>query len=261
LGKARVRRARLGAVWLAALIILTWAFWFVTYQSNRFLIPTLALWLIAAAAAAADLTRRAPAFARRLLVAAFACAFVANLGTDLILLAEPNKTVASRADAIAVAIGAKPADPYLAHRLNYYRAAQWLNNRSARHREFGSAIDGALLIGEHRTLYFEIPVIASDWFDTPQPLPLIRATPKNDILFDRLLTGRHSFVVLNANELGRWHDRYFRPRFTDEEYARFEALWTSPRLEPVRHFYLEGVEDVRIYRVHPRISPTNPSNP
>jgi hypothetical protein len=256
-GIRRPRRTAhgIGWSWIIALILASWTLWFLTYQSNRFLMPTIALLFPAAAVALVVWSRHVRPYMPAIAALCFAAALAYTALADWILIMEPGNRMGGRHEAIATAIGAQDRQLYLAHRLNYYRAARWMSDPQSRRPDTGEVIDGVLLVGEHRTLYFDLPVIASDWFDTPQPLPLIRSTPNNGILFDRLLAGRHSYIALNAQELSFYHNSrfsYFRPRFTDEEYARFEALWDSPRLKLVKRFYRPGIEDMRIYRILPR---------
>jgi hypothetical protein len=154
-----------------------------------------------------------------------------------------------KADAIAVALGFQPPDLYLKRNLNYYPAAQWLNAQA-------KPGEGALLIGEHRTLYFNLPLVASDWFDAPQPLPLIRASADNGQLLDRLLKAGIVYIFDNEDELNRYRAAYFRPRFSQAEYARFEALMADPRLRLERAFVRPGgAGPTRVFRVLPSATP------
>ena len=90
-----------------------------------------------------------------------------------------------------------------------------------------------LLIGEHRTMHFQSPVIASDWFDTPQPLPWIQKTRDNDALLDKLIKNGVSTIFLNTGELRQYYQQSFCPRFTPDELKRFETLWHHPRLQVI----------------------------
>jgi hypothetical protein len=110
----------------------------------------------------------------------------------------------------------------------------------------------AILIGEHRTLYFDATVIASDWFDTPQPLPLIRETRNNDELLDRLIDRNIRYVYFNRGELLKYAARYFIPRFTELEFARFDALVGLSSDRPDRRLsevYRDENADIRIYEI------------
>jgi hypothetical protein len=257
-GRAGVRRRPPITMWITLAALVSWIFWFATYQSNRLLLPTLALVLALGGASFPRWPAPLAALVRSTVVLAMVYGFVVFLYS---LGARPFPNGPAKADAIRVALGMEEPDLYLRDRLNYYRAARWLNGKAA-------AGEGALLVGEHRTLYFDLPLISSDWFDTPQPLPLIRAYPDTDDLLDRLLAIGTPYIFLNARELGLYHDFYFKPRFSPEEYQRLEAIWESPRLELMREFGRPGDEraqpplrpeadHVLIYRIRPNHDATD----
>lgn len=108
--------------------------------------------------------------------------------------------------------------------LNYYPAVQWLEL----HARPGEKV---FYIGEHRGYPSRIPVTVSDWFDVPCILHYIRSTDSNGALFDRLRAEGHAYVLHNAGELALYRERYFRPRFSAEEWGRFVELLQSPRLK------------------------------
>lgn len=213
-------------LWIFGLAAGSWVFWFLTYQSNRLLLPSLALLFSAGAWGLASLLRlfRGSRFQREVTLA---CALLLGLG----LLHSWSFSAAMigaglRPHPLPRSLGFGQRDDYIAAALNYYGAARWLEGKLG-----GDA--RVLLIGEHRTLYFPAGSIASDWFDTPQPLPLIRSTPDNDALFARLAAERVQYVVYNEAELRNYAQAYFRPRFTDAEWLRFEAFLHDERLEPL----------------------------
>lgn len=215
-------------LWIFGLTAGSWLFWFLTYQSNRLLLPALALLFSAGAWGIFSLLRmfRDSRLQR-------------HAGVALALLLTLGLLHSWSYSAVTIGAGMRPhpwpralgwgsRDAYIGSALNYYGAARWLDGQLGEDRH-------ALLIGEHRTMYFPAGAIASDWFDTPQPLPLIRATPDNDALFARLAADGVEYVVFNQAELRGYAQAYFRPRFTDAEWLRFDAFLRDARLEPVWH--------------------------
>lgn len=217
-------------LWIFGLALGSWLFWFVTYQSNRLLLPSIGLLVGAGAWGVASVARplgsvgaRGPG--RR------------SIGMILTLLLTLAMLHGWSFSAATIAAGVKPhplpralgfgsSEAYLESALNYYRGAKWLEANLPENEK-------ALLIGEHRTLYFPPNVIASDWFDTPQPLPLIRETENNDELFARLREDDVRYVFFNQEELRAYARAYFRPRFSDLEWLRLQDFLEDPRLTPV----------------------------
>ncbi len=249
---AVVRMRRAGRAWLILALAGSWVFWFLTYQSTRLLIPTLAL-LLAAGAVALDRWRGCAGAAAGLTLRAIAFAgMLHGLAVFTTLALVPDGSGASNADGLATALGFQRRDAYLARSVDYWRAARWLGARLA-------PGEGALLIGEHRTLYFDFPVVASDWFDTPQPVPLIEATADNDALLDALLARGVTHIFYNAGELAKFYGGYFVPRVGGEPLARLRGLLPLPDGSGTLHPRLEQVfgqgdrqSEVIIYRIRPR---------
>lgn len=213
-------------LWVGGVILGAWLFWFLTYQSNRMLLTALAPLFAAGGwgvGRLARLFRRERGYAQPVV----ALAVVLALG---LLHAWSNSAAtvfaAARPHPLPRALGFGSSEDYIASAVNYYEAARWLDGRLAEG-------ERALLIGEHRTLYFPPVVVASDWFDTPQPLPLIRATADNDALFERLRAENIVYVFYNEEELQQYVAAYFVPRFSPGELARFQAFLNDARLRPV----------------------------
>ena len=158
-------RLRGPGVWVVSLILVTWAFWFMTYQTNRLLLPSLALvcavggWGGAMLLIPRSSQEPTPA-ASHGLVGLFGFALLYSWGFTTTLVAG-----AKQPHPLPVALGFETREDYLTEGVSYYRMAGRLKNRL----EPG---EKALVIGEHRTLYLPNAIIASNWFDTPQPLPL-----------------------------------------------------------------------------------------
>lgn len=158
------------------------ASWAATYQSNRFLLPVPALLAVYLAVLSESRSGiRVPALAAIgfLLVAQFSWVF------QFILL-EPY-------GALRYSLGKESRQAYLSRNINYYDAADWLSANVPEGQ-------GVFLAGEHRTFYFEAPVLGADWFDTPAPLTLIRESEGRDPI-DVLLQRKMSYLYLNADEL------------------------------------------------------------
>ncbi|MEN6627060.1 MAG: hypothetical protein ABFD69_12620 [Candidatus Sumerlaeia bacterium] len=231
-----------GLSWLFVVLAGSWAFWFFTYQSSRMLLPTIGL-LLAWAAAGWWRTRGAARWAVGLLSG---LAMLLSAGIFSMFMLVPFNP-GSNAHAIATAMGFESREAFLARSVGYWPSARWLSRQAA-------PGEKALLVGEHRSLYFDLPILVSDWFDTPQPLPLIKQTKDNDDMFDRLLNDNVRYVFYNAEELRKYYDLYFVPRFSPEEIHRFEELF------PVRggtshHPRLEEIDrrgGMITYRIQPR---------
>lgn len=252
----------LRAWWLygafAAFLFISWAF---TYQSNRFLLPVPALLAVFLAAWAERGALRWPARAAIVFVLAAQALWVADF-----LVAREGY------GALRYSLLKESREDYLSRTINYYDAAQWVNENLAPGM-------GVFLAGEHRTFYFEVPVLGADWFDTPAPLRVVRAADSADAALDALLANHVPLVLVNAREWlvgpyapaiaqamqaapdedaqrrllaqvlaegaravapqapmlgsGTMNYDYMRQRFTHEEWSRWVALIRSERLRVV----------------------------
>jgi hypothetical protein len=231
-GNGRLARQRRVRLWVAAALVVSWAGWFATYQSNRFLLPTIGLTLAFGGVAAVRWSQAGPGWLARVLRVAVAFAFLYGF-----LFTTGELLGSSKAGAIATGLGFAKREFYLEQNVNYWRGAQWL----ALHVRPG---EKTLLVGEHRTMHFEVPVVASDWFDTPQPLPWIRKTRDNDEMLDLLLKNNVRYIFVNWGELGKYYrpfPQYFQKRFDRPgELGRFEALWSNARLKKIYGGEQEG---------------------
>ncbi len=244
--KQMTSKRRSAALWLVGVILGSWIYWFLTYQSNRFLLPTFALIIAAGGWGIMVLLDEEQRFTRagQMLAALGSSALIYTLAWTAVLIIK-NIGAEEIAHPLPVALGFESREEYLKRRLGYYESARWLAPKI-------SAESKALLIGEHRSLYFPKDILVSDWFDTPQPLLLIQATKDNNELFDRLKKEKVRYVFFNRLELSRYVDLYFKPRFTKEEFARFDALigfenhQPDPRLELI---HLDWPNKVYIYAI------------
>ncbi|MFH0794604.1 MAG: glycosyltransferase family 39 protein, partial [bacterium] len=218
---------------LLVILIFAWAyaiFWALSYQSNRFLMPSFALLGLLSAAMCADIRGRWPFAAQTLVVLILvACLYGATWIGRWLIFESPQSP-------LSPALGFVQRDIYLGRALNYYPAAVWLN-------ETAHGSETVLMVGEHRGYYFDVPYLLSDWYDTPRILALLRETPDNDALFKRLYNEEGvRYVFFNGAELSLYFDDYFQPRFSAEEFRRFKEFIADRRLEQVRTF-----GDPRIY--------------
>lgn len=208
-------RRRALVFWIAGLIVGSWLFWFFTYQASRLLLPAFGVLLAAAAWGAWRLlSGDDSAFGRRLAAGVAA----AGIAYSLIHVAVEVHASDRHGHAPRVAFGFESREDYLTRRVDYYDAARRLAEL------VGPGRGRALLLGEHRTLYFPQDVIASDWFDQPQPLDFLRRTWGDMDLIEALRANDVRYVLLNRGELSKYARRYFQPRFSVVEFMRFEYL-------------------------------------
>lgn len=228
----------------------SWIFWFATYQATRMLFPTFGLLLAWAATAASgwELLGKLAAYAVRTVVGA---AMLLSLTIYVMLMVIPNGRGTSYADAVATALGFEPRDAYLARAVSYWHPARWLS----RHAGPG---EKALLIGEHRSLYFDLPIVVSDWYDTPQPAPWFRRSTDNQAMLDQLLADNVHYIFYNQDELSKYYDSYFTTRLDPAEIKRFEELLPTgdrighdPRLREIESRG-SARHQMIIYRILPR---------
>jgi len=205
--------------------------WFFGYQSTRFLIPYYGL---SAALAGLFMTRSG---SRRLhsgwaaALALGACFLIGAGWNTRWILCEANPRPQ------ACFLGITDREQYLSQALDYYPAIRALNADVP-------AEEAVLCIGEHRGYYFGPRPLISDWFDTPVILDLIRRTKSNGEIFSLLEKENCHHVFFNFGELGKYHHSDFRPRFSPEEYRRFEEFLSSPRLR-----LRKEIGPVKIFRI------------
>lgn len=212
---------------LLAVCALTYAgLWFFTYQSNRFLIPLLALHCVMAVDAAGRLRDWRPSG----LPSPGRWAWVGLLAATLLNACWATRWIAFDAthpSPLPVAIGAESRDDYLSAALSHYALMSHID-------ELIEPGERVLFIGEHRGYHCDADYLTSDLYDTPRVLALIRETPDNDALFDRLLDEGVGYVFANDMELNLYvMTNWFRGRFSDNEWERYKTLRVSPRLKRV----------------------------
>jgi len=231
------------AQWLVFLL----ASWFLTYQSNRFLLPAAALGTVVAVAALWRTWRHARAAAW----AGMACLLLVvaynSLDSGRWLLFDAGQLrlarggIQSRVRWPAYSLGFVSRDAYLRQHLNYYDSAHYCNEN------LGLG-EKALLVGEHRKMHWRCAVEGSDWFDVERILPFLREARDADGLVDGLLAAGFTHLFLNLEEWGwpgpdgrqegpAWS--YNRRFLQDRNVMLIQALLDSPRLRTV-HATLPG---------------------
>jgi len=196
-------------------------FWFFTYQSNRFLIPVLILAIPLVLIVTMKIYHFWRPLAAVMLTVVIGASLYGSLWTVRWILTEAYP------HPLPVVLGFESRRLYLTKALNYYPSAMWLN------KNVGLRGGKVLFIGEHRTYYFDkVEIFASDWFDTPVILYAIRRTKDNEELFHYLKEKGVRYILYNREELliGRQEELYYRPRFTEKEWIRYQEFLCSPRL-------------------------------
>lgn len=201
----------------AAMVVLGWIVWFKAYQSVRFFLPVYTIGLALAIAWLYALALRS----HRLLSLRIVVAAVAIPGIAWTIFFNLCHRGTYQA-----ALGRIAPDLFITARLNSYPAIQWLNSE-ARDNE------PVVYIGEYRAFHAEsYTPLSSDFFDTPLVLADIRATSDNAALLQSWRDRGVRYVLMNLSELALYKDMYFRHRFTDDEWQRFEDLLATLQKQP-----------------------------
>ena len=228
--KTRQRRE----TWLTLLCFagVYYIMWFWGYQSNRFLIPFYGLAALIIARLFIELKAQDKWVARVFAAGLFICILYGVLWSVRWILTE------ARPHPLPAFLGAQTREDYLEAALDYYPAIRAVNADIP-------AEQTILCIGEHRAYYFKPRLIISDWFDTPAILDLIRKTRSNAEIFEILQKQNCRHIFFNKGELSKYHNPYFRPRFSDDEYRRFVEFMESSRL-----VLKSKIGEVYIYRIN-----------
>jgi len=171
-----------------AFVLFLFVLWAATYQSNRFLLPVPVL--LGAFLAAWTIGKGRIGRTVAIALATFALIAQSVWVSGYILAGDPYAS-------LRYAVGLEDRDSYLRSRIEYYAAARTLSEKD----------EPVLLAGEHRTFYFDCDVAASDWFDTPAVLRLLRDSagpdgrPNVEAALDRLLDDGVTLVYFNLETL------------------------------------------------------------
>lgn len=209
------RAAREGPFRLVALFTIAYvAIWYFTYQSNRLLIPAAATLSVLVGYSIALAERTSRALARGSIVI-FLLAAAYNLEWSAEFIFRETSVKPSPA---AYWLGFQSRDSYIRRAFPPYAMFQLMPS-------VVRPGEKVLFVGEYRPGYCSVEWRSSDWFDTPLILCSIRATPDDDALLDRLLDENVKWVFYNDAELAKYERDFFRPRFSEAEWKRFEDLF------------------------------------
>jgi hypothetical protein len=190
-------------------------FWFYSSQQWRFLMPSVALFAVAAAVGATAATGRLRNLAHGILIAL--CA----VGVIVDLLPGPSRDASdSIAPAYAYISGAQSGDDYLSSRLESYDAARWLR-----------VIDGgvrAAALDDVRDYYFGASTV---WFNPYyQSVWAIDWSAPADARYRAIARAGFRFLIVNANDafVGRTPTGVdFRAVAEDERAGRIVKVFES----------------------------------
>lgn len=206
----------------AAYALVMYFLWFFTYQSGRLLMPCSAVLIILSTCG----IKEALSFSKFRRVERVIIALLLGISIYSSLWIIRYLSSETPVGFLPSALGFETRDDYLSKSLNYYKCAQYANNRI-------SPPSKLMLIGEHRGYYFQCPYINSDWFDTPILLAYIKKTKNNDELFAMMKRDKIDFVFINFEELSGYLDRYYKPRFSPDEYERSTQFLSNPKLKVI----------------------------
>ncbi len=250
LGRARRRPAAAClSLWLLFLLVS----WFFTYQSNRFLMPALAVAPALALAACAGLGRLVGGWRRAACGVGIFLPIAYAVGYSFfhLLMVESGVTantnqLPTRWPAYTLGFLSRDAylggDSFLPGRLPYYDAARFCN------RTLGPD-EKVLLVGEHRKMHWLCRVEGNDWYDSPRIRPFLRGAADADAVLDALSQAGFTHVFFNLDEWGWPLDEstlrdpqgrpqfpawlYNRRHFTSAELTLLSQVIHSPRLRPL----------------------------
>lgn len=205
--------------WYCAVAAAAWyVLWFFTYQSNRMLLPMIALLAPAVTLFAADCRARS-FLAHVVLTVALATASVHGLLWSL-----KFEFTGASPPTIPYLIGSESRDKYMSRALSYWYPFEYLNE----HMKPGET---ALLVGEHRIYGAKFQAVWSDWFDAPVFLRLARQNKIStaDQFIDLMKAKGIRWMLHNAAELSLQKELW-RSRFSDDEWQLLNEVLRSDRL-------------------------------
>ena len=215
--------ARSRPLWLIAMsAAMAYLMWYFTYQSNRMIILVVLLIapLVAAFLASAwSGSRRAGQAALLLLILASAYGALWSAQYTLARAVPP---------AAPYLAGAMSKAEYLTRALSYHRGFEWLNDKVKPEEQ-------VLFVGEHRIYGARFKALWSDWFDAPVFANLMRKhawkSPEDFFAFAR--ENAIAYIFMNDAELAP-QQKFWRSRFSDEEWQLLQQVLASPRLKPTK---------------------------
>lgn len=190
--------------------------WFFTYQDNRLLIPILPILIILLNVIFFELRKNAYELYKLILTFVIIIGIYNSLWIARYMLIDLNP--------IPYVSGFESKDDFLSKRLSHYDIFRYLNQKVKDEEK-------VLFIGEHRGYYCDVNYLASDWFDTPYILHLIRQFDTNEKLFGYLKGNKINYVFYNKSELGMYSNFYYKPRFSEDEWARYLNFMSSDKIK------------------------------
>jgi len=176
-------------IFIAFYIIL----WFFSYQSNRFLMPVLPI--ISLFFSYNTITLFKNKKFKSIVIASIILLSIHNVLWTLKYFIFEYNFYNPRVFPLHSVLGFESKDSFLSKQLSYYSVINYANKNL-------KATDKILFVGEHRGFYNQINYIASDWYDTPYILTLIRKSNNVDDLFNKLKSEGFTHILFNWQELG-----------------------------------------------------------
>jgi len=218
------RAPREGPFRLVVLFALAYgALWYFTYQSNRLLIPAMALLSVLVAYSLAVAERTARGFSNAAIVVLLA-ACLYNIEWSGAWIVSEVSSVSAKPSAAAYWFGYQSRGGYIREAFPPYGVFELMPG-------YVRPGETVLFVGEYRACHCPVEWRASDWFDTPLILQYIRQTADNDALLDRLLGEGIRWVFYNDSEWAKYESLFLagaetlQPRFTPAERARYDGLF------------------------------------
>lgn len=191
---------------------LNYLVWFFSYQSNRLLLPVVAVTVTLLPAA---VRTQVPTLARRL----YTCAVIfASAHGFCWAIQWAYVTTGLSPAPLTYLTGQISPDRYRHESLTYARAFDYLNAHVP-------PDDTVLLVGEHRIFGARFNALWSDWFDQPALAYLIRTYNIHDIdaLSQQLQQLGIRWVMINDLELSK-QSSLFKSRFSPSEWKLFQDM-------------------------------------
>ena len=236
-------RPMAGAAAVAGAYFVTW---FYTYQSNRMLLPMLALTLPLGAGLLTGGWRRARGRGVGRGVSLGVADWPFRVSGGLARSAVAAAVVAGGLWSAQWNFARAPSPPALGYLLGSMSRDQYLDRALNSHRPFRETARLAgttatvLLVGEHRAYGAAFRPVWSDWFDTPAVLRIMResgATTPGALLAELRRRGIGWMLVNDAElDAGNQREMFYRPRFSEAEYVVAEGLYALPGVAKVIPF-------------------------
>jgi len=245
----RLPRAIRLLLWSSLALFLVWAF---TYRDNRFLLPVLVLLAVTLGVVYADLGRR-DGWRSRLALAGLLLLLTYGCGSILFITCLDQRP-------LEVVSGRQSREAFLAERLDYWPAFQFLN---ALPNPLDS--DQVIFVGEYRPYHCRRSWLANDWFNTPVIIRYLRECNSARQLTERLKAEGIRYVLVNERELAKGdYGFFYHFHFLAEADAlaalalhrrgqlSTASLWAQVNLSPVYQSYREFLDSGEyLRRIYP----------